>query len=49
MKKKKFNDWFWDYTYQNWKLTPRSKGIISAAAFIVIAGAVTAYHLNKKK
>lgn len=49
MKKKKFNDWFWDYTMNNWKLTPRSKNVVTAAALIVITGAITAYQLNKKK
>lgn len=47
--KKKFNNWFWDYTMNNWKLTPRSKKIVSLAALLVIAGGVTAYQINKKK
>ena len=47
--KKKLSNWFWDYTANNWKLTPQSKKIVNISAFIVIAAAVTALTINKKK
>lgn len=47
--KDKFQNWFWDYTYNNWKLTPKSKRVIIGAAGIVAAGLITALMINRKK
>jgi hypothetical protein len=49
MKKQSFNNWFWDYTYNNWKLTPKNKTALTFAGLIVFSGIVTAATIIKKK
>jgi hypothetical protein len=49
MKKKKFDDWFFNYAYNNWKFTPKSKNVLIGAGSIVAIGLVTALLLNNKK
>lgn len=45
----KFSNWLYNYSYENWKFTPKSKRVIGGAISIVIAGIVTGIFLSKKK
>jgi len=45
----KFTDWLYNYTYNNWKFTPKSKGVLYGAAGILTAGIITAFVISKKK
>jgi hypothetical protein len=47
--KNKLQNWFWEYTYNNWKLTPKSQRVVIGAAGIVAAGLITALIINGKK
>ena len=49
MKKQKFDDWFFNYAYNNWKFTPKSKNVIIGAGGIVAIGLITALLINNKK
>ena len=46
---KKIENWFWDYTYKNWKLTPKSKNVLFGSVLIVLAGGLIANKIAKKK
>jgi len=45
----KFQNWLYNYSYENWKYTPRSKKVIGGAAGIVIAGLIASVIISKKK
>ena len=45
----KIENWFWEYTYNNWKLTPKSKRVVIGAAGIVAAGIIGALIISRKK
>jgi len=47
--KKKFSDWFWSYTYNNWKLTPKSKTAIAGAGAIILGSLLIANKIRKRK
>jgi len=47
--KQKFKNWFWDYAYNNWKLTPKNRTQLTAAGLIVLSGIITAATIVKKK
>lgn len=47
MAKKKFSDWFWSYTYNNWKLTPKSKGTVIQAGAIILGSILVARKITK--
>ena len=45
----KFENWLYNYSYNNWKFTPRSKKVIGGAVGIVLAGLITSIYIGKKK
>jgi hypothetical protein len=45
----KFGNWLYNYSYENWKFTPKSKGVLYGAAGILAAGIITAFVISKKK
>jgi hypothetical protein len=47
--KKSFQEWFRNYTANNWKLTPKSKQTLFIAGGLVAAALFTALQINKKK
>jgi len=47
--KKSFQEWFYNYAVNNWKLTPKSRQTLFVAGGIVGAAFVTAMLINKKK
>jgi hypothetical protein len=47
--KKSFQEWFWNYTANNWVLTPKSKRVLFAAGGILAAALFAAVQINKKK
>jgi len=46
--KKSFQEWFWNYTANNWVLTPKSKRVLFAAGGILAAALFAAVQINKK-
>lgn len=46
---KNLQDKLYNYAFYNWKLTPKSKGVVAGAVGIVIAGIIAAAVINKKK
>ena len=45
----KLSTYFWNYTYKNWKLTPKSRNVIAGAAFIVLGGYFLSKQIENKK
>ena len=45
----KFSNFFWNYTYNNWKLTPVSKQALFKASAIIGAGILLSIYISKKK
>lgn len=45
----KIKNFLYNYAYQNWKLTPKSKRVIYGAAGIVAAGLLGAILISRKK
>ena len=45
----KFSNFFWNYTYNNWKLTPVSKKALYQASAIIGAGILMSIYISKKK
>lgn len=46
--KQDFSKWFWEYTYENWVLTPQSKKILAGASAIVILSFLISKKIEKK-
>jgi hypothetical protein len=45
----KLSNWLYNYSYNNWKFTPKSKKVIGGAVSIVIAGIIASVVIGKKK
>jgi hypothetical protein len=45
----KLQNWLYEYSYNNWKFTPKSKKVIGGAVGIVIAGIIAGIVISKKK
>jgi hypothetical protein len=45
----KLQNWLTNYSYNNWKFTPKSKKVIGGAVGIVIAGIIAGIVIAKKK
>jgi hypothetical protein len=45
----KLKDWLYNYAYNNWKFTPKSKRALTGAAGIILTGIIAASIINKKK
>ena len=45
----KLSTYFWNYTYNNWKLTPKSRNVIAGAALIVLGGYLVGKQIEKKR
>ena len=47
--KKSFQEWFYNYAVENWKLTPKSKQTLFIGGGIVAAAFIIALQINKSK